>query len=164
MSNIPDQEFFDFLDIPHLVKEHSRPDNKKLLSRNDTGTPRKHYWHYQYAVGMMSYMQGLNCPDISMAVHQCARFLNNPRLIHERAVKTIANYFSETATRGTIYDTDKTQGIECYVDANFSGGWDRDNGQRAENDLSWSSFAIFYSGSPILWASKLQMEIYLITA
>ena len=71
---------------------------------------------------------------------------------------------SDTATRGIIYYSDKTQGIECYVDADFAGGWDRDNGQRAENVLSQSGYAIFYAGCPVLWASKLQTEIALSTA
>ena len=75
--------------------------------------------------------------------------------------ETIGKYFSETATRGIIYDPDKTQGIECYVDADFSGGWDRDDGQRDENVLSQSGYAIFYAGFPVLWASKLQTEISL---
>ena len=71
-----------------------------------------------------------------MAVHQCVRFSNDPRLIHERAVQKISKYLSETTTRGIIYYTDKTQGTECYVDSDFSGGWDREDGQRAKNVLS----------------------------
>ena len=105
---------------------------------------------------MLSYLQGSDRPDISMAVHQCARFSNDPRLIHERAVQKIGRYLSETATRGLVYDSDKTQGIECYIDADFPGGWERNNGQQAENVLSRSGYAIFYSGCPVLWASKLQ--------
>ena len=40
---------------------------------------------------------------------------------------------SETTKRGIIYDPDKTQVIECCVDAEFSGGWDRDDGQWLDN-------------------------------
>ena len=71
-----------------------------------------------------------------MAVHQCVRFSNDPRLIHERAVQKISKYLSETTTRGIIYDSNKTQGIECYVDVDFAGGWYIYDGQRAENFLS----------------------------
>ena len=81
-------------------------------------------------VGILTYLQGLTRPDTSMVVHQCARFSNDPRLIHERAIRKIGKYFSETDTRGIIYDSDKTQEVECYVDADFVGGWDRDDGQR----------------------------------
>ena len=68
----------DLLDLPHSVKGHSRPANKKLFYRDDNGPSWKYYWHYRSAVGMLSYMQGLTRPDISMEVHQCARFSNNP--------------------------------------------------------------------------------------
>ena len=76
---------------------------------------------------------------------QCVRFSNDPRLIHERAVRKIGKYLSETSTRSIIYDPHKTQGIECYVDADFSGGWDRDYGKRAENvylDLNITHFIL----------------------
>ena len=64
-----------------------------------------------------------------MAVHQCARFSNDPRLIHERAVQNIGKYLSDTATRGIIYDPNKTQWIEFCVDSYIDGGLDRDDGQ-----------------------------------
>ena len=70
---------------------------------------------------------------------------------------------SETATRGTIYDPNKTQEIECYVDAYFSVGWDRDYGKQAKNFLSRFGYAIFYDGCQVLWTSNLQTEIYLST-
>ena len=36
----------DLLDLPNSVKGHSRPDNKKILSRDENGPSRKHSWHY----------------------------------------------------------------------------------------------------------------------
>ena len=109
---------------------------------------------------MLSYLQGLTRPDISMEVHQCARFSNYPRLIHERAVQKIGKYLSETDTSGKIYDPDKTQGIECYVYADFAWIWDRDNEQRAENFLSQSGYAIFYAGCPVLWVTDRVLVSY----
>ena len=84
---------------------------------------------------MMSYLQGLTRPAIYIAVHQCARFSNNLRLIHETAVQKVGKYLSETATRGIIYDPDKNQ-FECYVDADYAGGWYRDDRKRVKNVLS----------------------------
>eukprot|EP00957_Ditylum_brightwellii_P129511 9878996-Ditylum_brightwellii.AAC.1 len=48
----------------------------------------------------MSYLQGSTRPEIAMAVHQCARFCNDPRLSRERAVWRIVKYLSQTADRG----------------------------------------------------------------
>ena len=33
-----------------------------------------------------------------MAIHQCACFCNNPRLVHERAVRRITKYLARTPT------------------------------------------------------------------
>ena len=49
-----------------------------------------------------------------VAVHQCARFTNDPRLSYERVVKRIIVYLLCTRDRGT-------KGIECFVDADFAG-------------------------------------------
>ena len=74
----PNKIFLDLIDIPHTVKGHSRPSNKIILSRDENGPFWKHYWKYLSVVGMLSYLQGLTLPEISMAVHQYARFSNNP--------------------------------------------------------------------------------------
>ena len=59
---------------------------------------------------------------------------------------------------------DKTKGLECFVDADFAGGWDRTDVDNAENVLSRTGFVIMYAGCPVYWVSKLQTEIALSTA
>ena len=51
--------------------------------------------------------------------------------------------------------------IECFVDTDFTGGWDKGNAQNSENILSRTDYAIFYAGYPVLCCSKLQKEIVL---
>ena len=73
-----------------------------------------------------------------MAVHHCAGFWNNPRLVHKRAVRKIEQYLTSKFTYvdlsnenwrvtmiGVVYNPSIEIGIECYVDADFSGGWDQ---------------------------------------
>ena len=72
---------------------------------------------------MLNYLQNSTRPDIAMAVHQCARFTNQPMLSHEQAIKRIDEYLKGTSDRVIAYHPDKTKGIKCYVDAYFSGGW-----------------------------------------
>ena len=67
------KKVLDLLDLPHSVKVNSRPANNKLLSQDYNGPSLKHSWHYQSAVGMLSYLQGSTRPEISKALHQCAR-------------------------------------------------------------------------------------------
>ena len=47
----------------------------------------------------------------------------------------------------------------CYVDSDFAGGWDRADADNAENIMSHTGYAITHAGCPVLWCSKLQVEI-----
>ena len=134
-----------------------------LLSRDESGAKRKHDWGYRSAIGMLGYLQNSTRPDISMAVHQCARFNANPMLCHEKAVKYIAQYLLGTQDKGIHYKPDPTKGLECYVDADFAGGWSSGDHTNPECVLSRTGFVIMYAGCPITWCSKLQTEIALST-
>ena len=57
---------------------------------------------------------------------------------------------------GVVYNPDKGKGIECYVYANFTGGWDQADYDNTENVMLRTRYAITYAGYPILWCSKLQ--------
>ena len=128
------------------------------------GKPRKDSWNYRAAVGMLNYLASNTRPELSMAVHQCARFCNDPKLSHEKAVKRIARYLLRDPQRGIVYKPDPTRGIECFVDADFAGGWSQADADSAENVMSRTGFVIMYAGCPVIWMSKLQTEIALSTA
>jgi hypothetical protein len=113
---------------------------------------------------MLTYLQGNTRPEISMAVHQTARFCNNPMLSHEQAIKRIGRYLLQSSNRGIIYKPDPTKGLECYVDADFAGGWTQADADDADNVMSRTAFVIFYADCPVFWVSKLQTEIALSTA
>eukprot|EP00957_Ditylum_brightwellii_P127540 9725877-Ditylum_brightwellii.AAC.1 len=49
--------------------------------------------------------------------------------------------------------------MQCYADANFAGGWNKADADNPENVMSCTGFVIMYDGCPVLWQSKLQMEI-----
>ena len=140
------------------------PVGKPLLNKDLAGKPRKLSWKYRTAVGMLTYLQNNSRPEISMAVHQLARFCNDPKLCHEQATMRLGKYLAHTKDRGIIYDPDKSMGLECYVDADFAGGWDCTTTDDAENVMSRTGFVIMYANCPIYWASRLQTEIALSTA
>ena len=60
---------------------------KPLLHKDLPGKPRKEDWNYRIDVGIITYLQANIRPEISMAVHQTARFCNKPMLTHEKAIK-----------------------------------------------------------------------------
>ena len=52
------------------------PLSSPLLHKDLCGKERVKHWNYRLVIGMMTYLQGVSRPDISMAVHQCALFFN----------------------------------------------------------------------------------------
>ena len=152
------------LELDDKVNSKSTPVSKPLLHKDKEGAPRVMSWSYRSAIGMMNYLQGSTRPDISMAVHQCARFNNDPKITHERATLRIGKYLLGTKDRGIHFTPDISKGIECYVDADFAGAWDKADADNPENVLSRTGYIIFYCGCPVLWCSKLQTEIALSTA
>ncbi len=116
------QKILDLVGLDGNASSRPTPSILPLLHKDVSGIERHQQWSYRSAVGMLTYLQGTSRPDISMSVHQCARFNNNPMLSHERTIKRIVRYLAGTKTHGVIIKPDKTKGIECYVDADFAGG------------------------------------------
>lgn len=57
----------------------------------------KEDWYYRFVGGMMVYLAMNTRPEICMAVHQCARFANDPKYLHAKA--QIGQYLLSSATR-----------------------------------------------------------------
>ena len=85
-------------------------------------------------------------------------------LSHEQAVLRIGGYLLGSKDRGVIFRPDKERGLECYVNADFAGGWVKSDPDDADNVLSRMGYVIFYADCPLLWVSRMQTEIALSTA
>ena len=105
------------------------PASTPLLHKDKEGSPRQHTWHYRTVIGMLNYLKCSTRSDLAMAVHQCARFCEDPKRSHELAVRQIGKYLLGTKNKGIIFKPDHTKGLECYVDAAFAAGW-----QEADSD------------------------------
>ena len=141
----------------------STPSVKPLLHRDENGSERKESWNYRSVQGMINYLAGSTRPDIAFSTHQCARFCNNPKLLHETAMKRIGRYLLGTLDKGIILNPDGTKNIECFIDADFAGNWNKDEAESSTNMLSRTGYVIRFMGCPIIWVSKLQTEIALST-
>ena len=62
---------------------------------------------YDSVIGMMFYLQSNTRPDISFAVHQCARFTHNTKASHETAVKRICRYLRGTKDNDLVFNPSK---------------------------------------------------------
>jgi len=86
------------------LDEHSNglstPACKKTLPKHADGDPHDLGFNYARVVGMAMYMCNNSRPDISFAVHQCARhsFLE-PKRQHAEYLKRIGRYLISTRTK-----------------------------------------------------------------
>jgi hypothetical protein len=61
----------------------------KILHAHNESPPTDESWSYRMFIGKLNYLEKSSRPDISYAVHQCARFAADPRVEHAKAVKVI---------------------------------------------------------------------------
>ena len=125
---------------PHLIKKILKAlqmDSKttpkdtpaassRILSHGTMSTLFDQSFHYQSVIGMLNYLDSGSRSDIAYATHQCARFAANPKMEHGKAVRWIGRYLIGTQDKGMIFMPDSSQGLEVYVDADFSGNWNQD--------------------------------------
>jgi len=93
----------------------------EVLSKDVDGEVRKYQWNYRQAVGIMEYLKITTRPDITFAVSQVARFSNNPKRSHEKALIRIARYLKGTSDKGLFINPTTDSFLECYCDADFCG-------------------------------------------
>eukprot|EP00956_Cyclotella_meneghiniana_P030674 scaffold78001_cov41-Cyclotella_meneghiniana.AAC.5 len=129
------------------AKETPTPVGKPLLHKDSNGKSRK--LHGTTA-------QLLECLGTFKAV-QDQKFPWHHISAHD-------SYLKSTKERGIIHEPKPELGLECFVDADFAGGWTQADADNAEQVMSRTGFVIRYAGCPIGWSSKLQSEIALSTA
>ena len=133
-----------------------------ILSRHPTSPDFDGSFHYRSAIGKLNYLDKGSRPDISYAVHQCARFSAQPKKEHGDAIRHIVRYLKSTIGKGMIYKPDPSKSFEVYVDADFCGSWDKDIAHYdPDTARSRHGYVIMHAGCPILWRLQLQGEVYL---
>ena len=73
-------------------------------------------------IGKILYLEKSTRPDISCAVHQCARHCAKPKVQHIIAVKRIGRYLLATNDKGLIMKPNQ-EGMECWVDVAHATEW-----------------------------------------
>ena len=68
----------------------------KILTKDLEGEKRNDHWSYRSGIGMLDYLIDCTHPGILFAVHQCARFCNDPKYSLEQAIKIIIRYLIRT--------------------------------------------------------------------
>ena len=92
------------------------------------------------------------------------RSVADPRTPHGEEIIYLVQYLMRSRDVGIRFSPNPSKGFECYCDANFSGNWNKAGAAHNPSTAkSWSDWIIFYSGCPIIWASKLQSQVALST-
>ena len=133
------------------------------INRDLDGPPHAESWEYRSVIGKLNFLEKSTRPDIAFAVHQCARYSSNPKESHSAAVRYIVRYLMATRDKGLILRPND-HSFDCYVDADFQGGWDIETAtEDSTTAKSRTAYIVMYAGCPIVWASKMQTDIALST-
>jgi hypothetical protein len=69
-------------EIAHIPKgrlKNTPPPATAILHADKEGLARQESWNYPSVIGKLNYLAQNSRPDISFAVHQCARFSKEPK-------------------------------------------------------------------------------------
>jgi hypothetical protein len=144
-------------------QEKKRTPCVQILHPDADGAEQEETWNYRSVLGKLQFIAANTRPEIAFAVHQCARYCNNPKLLHEKALKHIGRYLLLTKDKGMILQPEANHQLNAYVDADFAGRWHKEYAHLRDSVLSRTGFILQYCGCPIVWSSKLQTEIALST-
>ncbi|KAI2512019.1 hypothetical protein MHU86_2307 [Fragilaria crotonensis] len=160
-----DQILEDLRLIGDKIKPKSTPAASfKVLMRHLESPRFDDSFNYRSVIGKLNYLEKATRSDISYAVHQCARFVSDPRKEHGDAVRWLGRYLYGTRDKGTILSPMSNKDLEVYVDASFCGDWDPATAaDDRDTARSRHGYVINYAGCPLLWKSQLQTEIALST-
>ena len=102
---------------------------------------------YQQLVGSLLYSRHTR-PEISYALGQLARFMQDASVVHWKAAKQVLRYLKGTADRVLRFRKTKHLKIEAHGDADFANDTD--------DRKSVTGMLVKLGGNPIIWSSKKQ--------
>ena len=174
--NIESKEGKIKLSQPHLIEQVIKDlvlNHDKLLSKpipaassnilfaHKEYQPFDNSFHHILVIGKLKYLEKSCRPDIFYIVHQCARLSIDPRKEYGQALRWLGKYVKDNINKGTTLQSEKGRGLEVWVDADFSGNWNRSESEDRDTAISRHGYVIMYEGFPILHKYQLQTEIAL---
>ena len=104
-------------------------------------------------LGAVNWCSTQTRPDITYAVHRCAKLVSKPAFHFElwERLKQIVAYLAGTLNDGITFragDRDNWDRVTVFADSNFAAAY--------ESRRSTTGLVVAYNGSPILWSTKLQ--------
>jgi hypothetical protein len=120
-------------------------------------------FNFRQIVGILMFLTNTR-PDIQFAVNAASRFSHAPKFSHGRALIRIARYLKCTSDKGIILKpTEGAMTFNCYVDADFAGGFGYEDSADPICVKSRSGWVFTLGDAPVHWKSTLQSTISLST-
>lgn len=135
--------------------------SSRILGSHSNSEDFDKNFNYRSVIGKLNYLERGSRSDIAYITHQCARFTSCPKKEHGNAIRWLGRYLLNTRDKGLILKPDKSKTFEVWVDADFSGNFDRSDTENRDTARSRHGYYIMYQGCPITWKSQLQTEITL---
>ena len=85
----------------------------KLLHKDADGPEMSQEFHYRSVIGKLNFLEKSTRPDISISVHQCARFTEHPKRCQVEAVNRIGCYLLGTRDKGLIINPRSPWHFDC---------------------------------------------------
>jgi Reverse transcriptase (RNA-dependent DNA polymerase) len=96
--------------VDDKVKTKSTPaSSSKTLSRFPKSAPFDRSFHYRRIIGKLNYLEKGSRSDIAYIVHQCARFVQEPKEEHGQALRWLGRYLKGTRDKGKSITQTRTE-------------------------------------------------------
>lgn len=103
---------------------------------------------YQSLMGALNWLSIMTRPDITYAVSNLSRSLNNPTPKHMHAAKRVLRYLAGTVNDGIQFGTGQCNGLEGFTDASYCDDY--------ATSRSTGAYVFKLFNGPVAWQSKLQ--------
>lgn len=80
---------------------------------------------YREVIGSLQYAVNVTRPDIAFIVNVLSRYLDNPGEEHWKAAKQVMRYLRGTASKGIVFDGNKSLLLCGYSDSDYAGCEDK---------------------------------------
>ena len=89
--------------------------SSRILKRCKDAPSHKPNFDYRSVIGKLNFLEKSSRPDIAYTVHQCARFCQDPKEEHVKAVIHLAKYLQGTKEEGTTLSPNAGKSFEVWV-------------------------------------------------
>ena len=117
------------------------------LHRHTESQPFDGHFNYRLVISKANYLEKSTRPEIAYALHQCAKFFDDPRVKNGAALKWLGQYLRATRDKWLIFRP-KNRSFDCWIDADFAGNWDPKDSNHPGTARSRTGCIISYAGWP----------------